>query len=183
MLEQLRLGQYSSVMLILALIVVLTVAYLAARKPRKRPEGERQGLSRNELHAIMKHRAQDAVRSAKADFGKKLDFLPASVQEVEEILAALHRKNLFAPLDQQALTQESTKWGAYVGQVLKSVVPSDWEQDSAEAGAWSLPLVEKKSGQENFPVAWCRQRIVGGPEDSVWAKFCLLVADRDETPG
>jgi len=177
-----NLGQHSSLMLAVALIVVLTVAYLAARKPRPKRAGERQGLSRQELHAIMKHRAQDAVRSAKADFGKALDFLPGSVQEVEEILASLHRKNVFAPLDQDTLTQESTKWGAYVGQVLKSVVPSDWEQDSAEAGAWSLPLVEKKSGQENFPVSWCRQRILGGPEDSVWARFCLLVADRDETP-
>lgn len=176
--------QHHPLAMALALVIVLVIAYLTARKPRRKADdaGERQGLSRRELKAIMKHRAQDAVGSAKAEFGKTLDFLPESVLQVEEILAALHERHAASPFDSERLTQETTKWGAYVGEVLKQVYPSEWRQDSAEAGSWSLPLVEIRGGAEVFPVAWVRQRIVEGPERNVWERFCLFVLERVQGP-
>ena len=170
--------QHHPLAMVLALVIVLAIAYFSARKPRQRPAGERQGLSSKELRAIMKQRAQDAVRSGEEEHGKKLDLSPESVQQVEEILAALHERHTASSFDTERLTQEATKWGAYVGEALKKVYPSEWRQDSEQGGPWSLPLAELRGELEVFPVGWVRQRIVEGPEHNVWARFCFFVDER-----
>lgn len=146
----------------IAIAVLVVIYYLSTRQGKKKPE-ERQGLSDNELLVIMKQRARDAVKTAAADYGLELDYSPASVEKVEEILDRLHQKHLESPFDKEALTQETTKWGAYLGELSKKLRRAEWELDSAEAGPWSLPLVDALDGSETFPVAFCRDRIKKGP--------------------
>lgn len=174
--------QHHPLAMVLALVIVLAIAYFSARKSRPRQTGPRQGLSPKELKAIMKQRAQDAVRSAQ-EGGKQLDLSPESVEQVEEILAALHERHLATPFDAEKLTQEATKWGAYVGEALRKVYPSEWRQDSPSGGPWSLPLAELRGDGEAFPVGWVRQRIVDGPEHNVWARFCFFVEERVQAQG
>jgi hypothetical protein len=160
------MGQLNPLALTIAVIILLAIAYFSARQPRKGKKPERQGLSRKELVAIMKHRAEDAVATAKKEHQQTLDYSPASVPLVEQILLQLHRRHQASPLDNEELTQESTKWGAYLGEVIKKLHPSEWALDSDAAGPWSLPLVDRASGSELFPVRWCREWIERGPDGS-----------------
>src|SRR5262245_35584277 len=112
------MGQQNPWMMSLAILILVVVYYLSTRKPKPKPE-ERQGLSGNELLTIMKQRARDAVKTASADYGITLDNSPDSVARVEEILDRLHERHLEKSFDKEALTQETTKWGAYLGEVRK----------------------------------------------------------------
>lgn len=167
------MGQLNPLALMIAVIILLVIAYFSARQPRKKT-ADRQGLSRPELVAIMKHRAEDAVATAKKEHQQTLDYSPASVPLVEQILLQLHRRHQDTPLDNDELTQESTKWGAYLGEVIKKLHPSEWALDSDSGGPWSLPLVDRASGSELFPVRWCREWIERGPDGST------LFAGKDE---
>lgn len=158
------MGQQNPWAMALAIAVLVVIYYLSTRKGKKPAAEQRQGLSENELLIIMKQRAKDAVKTAETEHGIQLDQTPESVALVEEILERLHQRHLEKPFEKEALTQETTKWGAYLGEVSKKIRRADWELDSATAGPWSLPLVDAVDHSETFPVAFCRDRILHGPD-------------------
>jgi hypothetical protein len=119
------------------------------------------------------------VRTAADEYRKPLDFSPESVKNVEEILGKIHERHLQSPLSNPELVKESLKWGAYIGEVIKTVRPCQWAVDSKGNGAGSFPIVYVDKS-ESFPVNWCHKRITIGEEDNVWHKFLILVVDRDK---
>jgi hypothetical protein len=157
------MGQQNPWAMALAIAVLVVIYYVSTRTKKKATGEERQGLSENELLVIMRQRARDAVKTAAADYGITLDHTPGSVPLVEGILDRLHQRHLETPFDKEALTQETTKWGAYLGEVSKKIRRAEWELDSGTAGPWSLPLVDALDHSETFPVAFCRDRILDGP--------------------
>jgi hypothetical protein len=130
----------------------------------------------------MRLRAAQAVRTAASEYQTVLDYRPESVEKVEMILGRIHDRHRQSPLSNSEVVKESLKWGAYVGEVIKTVQPARWGVDSQGNGPGSLPLVYR-SGGESFPVLWSYKRITNGDEDNVWHKFTLLVVDRDLAGG
>ena len=161
-------------------LALLTGAGLYAWHRYRRPQ-QQATFSDREVAAELRGRARQALLTAAQDYHTALDFSPESVERVEEILGKIHERHLQSPLSNSELVKESLKWGAYIGEVIKTVRPCQWAIDSTGGGAGSFPIVYADKS-ESFPIGWCHKRITIGEEDNVWHKFLILVVDRDK-PG
>ncbi len=137
-------------------------------------------ISKREVADEMRSRARQAVSTAAHDYRISLNFSPESVEKVEEILGKIHDRHIRSPLADSELAKESLKWGAYIGEVIKTVRPCQWAVDSEGNGAGSLPVVYQDKS-EVFPILWCHERITIGDDENVWHKFLILVVDRDKS--
>ncbi len=163
----------------LALIVILLVCFYLWRQSKVRaPE-----LTAKDVAQEMQSRASQAVETAANEHGVDLDYSSDSVAKVEEILGTIHQQHRSFPFSQDQLVNESLKWGAYLGEVIRKLKPCHWELDSEVGGEGSLPIVYEDERRESFPIGWCYKRIKNGPEDNVWHKFTLLVLEDRSLPG
>jgi len=126
--------------------------------------------ARRDFDYGMRQVAKLAVAIAQAEAGVDLDYSPASVHRVENILAELHNRHLQTPISEREISRLSLRWGAYIGEVMKRVRPGKWRRDSEKIGAGAMPLIFD-SASEAFPCSWVHKRIVDGPDDNVVFKF------------
>lgn len=126
--------------------------------------------------------AERARAAARKEQDLDLDFSRASVEALERILAALHRRHRANPIPETELGDAVNLWGAYLGETIRRHKPGAWRCDSTVGGKGSLPLVHG-AGEEAFPVAWTYRRIVNGEEDNVWRKFQVLYPHDQPAPG
>lgn len=140
------------------------------------PEIQRLGVSGH-----MESEADDAVTLAYDLYKIELDYSEESVKDVEQILALSHERYLQNPNAKRDITPAARAylWGAYVGEVIKSVKKSEWKLDS-ETEAITLQLTEEAQQPEFMPMKWCYLRITEGkPQDNVWLKYLLVTSDSD----
>ncbi|HAW29677.1 MAG TPA: hypothetical protein DCY03_16400 [Planctomycetaceae bacterium] len=138
------------------------------------PEIQRLGVSSH-----MKKQAEQAVQLAHDQFDVELDYSPESVQEVEKILASEREHYLRDSRDRRSLAPVawSNLWGAYIGEVIKSVKKSEWKYDP-ETEIVTLQFTDEIDKPEFMPMKWCYRRIAEGkPEDNVWYQFLLVTLD------
>lgn len=144
--------------LFLAPVVLLFISKLRARR---------------DFDYAMRQVAKHAVTVGRAEHGLELDFSPASIERVENVLAELHNRHLQTPLPDREISRLALRWGAYIGEVMKLVRPAKWRRDSENAGAGAMPLIFDASN-EAFPCSWVYKRIVDGPDDNVLFKFQIF---------
>jgi hypothetical protein len=157
------------ILLIVAIVIAVVVvgAMRRARKPAEMPFPE--------MLAIL---PKEAVSIAKDSYGITLDYSPASVEKVEEILGKLYVEY------QKKKTTEGQRglalaFGVYIGEVIKKEAGEGrWERDHPTMGEGAMPLYWK--GGASFPVAWCLKRLANGDEDNVWHKYLFLVREKLE---
>lgn len=114
--------------------------------------------------------ARRAVLLARREHGVMLDYSPASMERVEQILEKIRESHLQKAMSDKELSIVSARWGAYIGEVMKRVRPAKWQRDSAQTGTGTMPLIFD-GGSEAYPRSWAYKRIVDGPEDNVVFKF------------
>lgn len=118
--------------------------------------------------------ATEAVRDARDNNRRSLDYTPESIQNVETILGCLHDQYLKNP-SSISVNGLGSAYGAYIGEVIRrSESGARWERDDPIAGEKSYPF--HWAGRVSFPMSWCQKRIINGPEDNVWLKYRLLKA-------
>lgn len=140
------------------------------------PEIQRLGVSGH-----MQNKADEAVRLADDLYEIELDYSEESIKDVEQILALSHERYLQNPNAKRDITPaaRSYLWGAYVGEVIKSVKKGEWKIDP-ETEAITLQLTEDPQQPEFMPMKWCYLRITEGkPQDNVWLKYLYVTADSD----
>jgi hypothetical protein len=125
---------------------------------------------RRDFDYAMRHLAQRAVVLARAEHSLELDYSPASIERVEQILGKIGDSHLQKPMSERELSIVSARWGAYIGETMKRLRPGKWRRDSENIGANSMPVVFDSSN-EAFPCSWAYKRIVDGPDDNVVFKF------------
>lgn len=122
--------------------------------------------------------ARRAVRAARAD-KVKLDWLPGSIAQVEEVLGRLHEQYR-TDGDEDELQERALEFGAYVGETIRRAAPGAyWTEDHSVAGPQSFPL--HLPGGDSFPVGWCYRRLKNGPDENVWIKYQMLLHQREAT--
>jgi hypothetical protein len=133
-------------------------------------------LGREDMPAIKARMCSLAERIAKESYGIRLDYSPASIERVEEILASIH--NDFRKTGStDGLKGIALEFGAYTVTVIEMHFgPAVWKRDHPEFGKDSFPL--HWQGSTIFPFGWCEKRIMDGPGDNVWTKFQELVLRR-----
>jgi len=128
--------------------------------------------------------AMDAVDHAQKAFGRNLDYSLASVEAVEEVLAAMYEakpKGLLGRLFKARPSPEvmwsfAKMYGGYVGEVLRRHRGGDWFVDE-EIVPGQKTLGLRKGDHRIWPPAKVGKRLVNGPEDNVW--HYLQVVSRD----
>lgn len=129
--------------------------------------------------------ALDAVDHAQSAFGVDLDFTPASVEDVEKILAALHSaiprgivRFFKRRPSNDTLDQLSKMYGGYVGEVFRRQRGGTWSYDTEiSPGHLVIALINGES--RIFPPSKVRKRLDNGPEDNVWS-FLRVLMDEAE---
>jgi hypothetical protein len=103
--------------------------------------------------------ARHAVIRARREQGVELDYSPASIERVEEILGKIRESHLGKPMSDKELSILSARWGAYIGEVMKRIRPGKWRRDSGQAGAGAIPL---------FLTVAVKRTLVPGPTKELW---------------
>ena len=115
--------------------------------------------------------SQAAVQVAKLAFDESLDLSSESLEPVERIMSKLHTQAT-APgpekLTDAQLTELSTLWGIYVGEVIRRYYGGQW---SIIDGVPDLTL----GGKNAAPIAKVRKRISGGPMDNLKYYFTSIM--------
>jgi hypothetical protein len=125
---------------------------------------------------------EQAPLDAMENYGLRLDFSDASVENVETILGKLaarvkDKNGLSDPMAGMAFL-----YGAYIGEcIIRNHRGGTWAKDHPAAGKNSYPL--SYEGGLIFPVAWCGNRLLRGPEANVWNKYQYFVLKRKTIPG
>ncbi|MCF6284101.1 MAG: hypothetical protein L3K26_02790 [Candidatus Hydrogenedentes bacterium] len=115
----------------------------------------------------------DAVAIAQDNFDVALDYSPASVEIVEEMLGGLHE----AFKSKEGLEdagQLACCFGAYVGECIRRAnSDASWCEEIPKEGFGYLVVTWR--GQQCFTLGWCNQRITEGPEFDVWDTFKAML--------
>lgn len=124
--------------------------------------------SYDSLDAMMAAYAGEAVRAAKASFGRQLDYTEATLERLEEILSDVAG-------DADADHDYETKvWGAYFGEVFRRRYNGDWEMTIYPGGQLSVPTLEVK-GSRLYPLMKVNRRLTMGEGESVAAFYRMAV--------
>ena len=94
---------------------------------------------------MMRAYAQEAVRVAAAEHGKKLDYSLTSVEEVEVILEGL------TPVPEGDLEWLTKLWGSYFGEVLRRRYPAEWTMSEYPGAKFAVPTLEV-GGSRLYPL-------------------------------
>jgi hypothetical protein len=123
------------------------------------------------LAGLIVAQSQRAIQAAKLEFGESLDFSSESLEQVERIMSKLHEQATDAgpgKLTDQQLTELSTLWGIYVGEVIRRYYGGQW---SLINGVPDLTL----GGKNATPIDKVRKRITGGPMDNLKYYFTSIM--------
>lgn len=129
--------------------------------------------------------AEDAVDFALSEYGVELDYSPASVEHVENMLAKLHdsmvpsgvwaRLFKLPPLPEQ-VDQVSKMFGGYIGEVFKYNYGGEWSMDDKTVPG-ETDYSFNVQGHTIWPHFKCGKRLVDGPEENVRTYFSVLTKD------
>jgi hypothetical protein len=123
------------------------------------------------LAGLIVAQSQAAIKTAKLTYDEALDLSSESLEQVERIMSKLHKQATEAGPDQlteQQISELSTLWGIYVGEVIRRYYGGQW---SIIDGAPDLTL----GGKNATPIAKVRKRIVGGPMDNLKYYFTSIM--------
>jgi hypothetical protein len=132
---------------------------------------EREMTDNSELARWLSGQAHLAVKTAKTRWNASLDFTPASLQIVENILAQLHDVLKTAPAAERPTDQQvetaAKMWGVYVGEVIRRHIAGKW---ALSDGVLQLEL----NTAQAFPLRKVQKRLIDGPGDAIPFYFHTL---------
>lgn len=143
-----------------------------APMPFRRGRRGSKSLPQYELASLRDEMDALALKVA-SGLGVKLDHTPESIKKVEKILGTLHDEYARTGSD-EGMNGVALEFAAYIVRVIElNFEPGEWRRGHPEFGPDSFPYHWR--GKDVFPFAWCRKRILDGPDDDVWAKFNVLI--------
>lgn len=132
-------------------------------------------MSPNELEELMSDCAENAVKTASAEFDVTLDFTPESIAAVDDLLLAFIDKYREKALEDQAVFTICNIFGAYIGETLRRFVKGTWIYDQSNPKA---PYVLLAVGENTYAFAGiCYERLVNDSQVSVKAYFEQALAN------
>jgi hypothetical protein len=122
--------------------------------------------------------AEQAVATARRQFGVALDYSDRSIEDVERALAGLHTSYSLAspkPPDEQLMPLAGLL-GAYVGEVYRRNHGGAWGQVTMNGRTY--PGIHTAAGVDVWPAGRVMNRITDGPENDVAAFYRRLAEPR-----
>lgn len=140
-------------------------------------------MSEVTIAVMMQAYAQDAVDFARNQFQIDLDFSENSLEQVDQILAALHNtlpKGRLGKLFKSGPSQEqigdmAKGWGGYIGEVIRRRWGGEWTTETAAHPGTVITL--RVLGYDIFPPAKVYKRLTNGSEDNIWHYYQVIKQD------
>jgi hypothetical protein len=120
----------------------------------------------------MRSFAETAVKYAES-FNVELDYSKGSILEVEKILdysQDLKRCNPEEKPTEKQIWSMATIWGAYIGEVMRQELGSDFQWTNEETFGNRTPHI-RKAEMGTFPIDKVYKRLVNGVEDNTVTYF------------
>ncbi|GLR70439.1 hypothetical protein [Agaribacter marinus] len=131
-------------------------------------------MNEAELDQLMKDSAKDAVSTAKVEFDIQLDYSPESIQNVDSAILSFLEKYAHVALEDKAVFTICNIFGAYVGEVYKSISDGHWIYDVSESDA---PSIYMKLNDLTFAFAGvCFEKLVRNQDISIEEYFVNAVS-------
>ncbi len=134
---------------------------------------QRDMTDHGQLAVWLSNHAQLAVKTAKTKWNTSLDFTPASLPVLEDVLAQLHDVLQTAPPEDRPTDQQIEMavkiWGVYVGEVIRRHMGGKW---ALSEGVLQLEI----NGARIFPLRKVQQRLIDGPGDAIPFYFHAMQA-------
>ena len=131
-----------------------------------------------EFGDMQKKLAELALEIAKDNYAISLDFSHESIEQVENILADIHKEHKETG-HEDGLNGVALEFGSYIAATIqKNTNIGRMERNHPDIGEDSFPFYWK-GDEVMFPYGWCVKRIFDGPEDNVASKYRALVLDND----
>ncbi|HET6452803.1 MAG TPA: hypothetical protein VFI02_00240 [Armatimonadota bacterium] len=150
-------------------------------------------MSEKDMNKEMAVTAEEAVRTAKEQFGITLDYSENSVKSVEEILTRIYKqlhpnvfKHLFGgrqePITEQQLEEITHLWGAYIGEIIRKNHGGTWSEVQWPSEGMFTAL---KIGDDItvFPPNKVKKRLTFGDSDKVDFYYSALSMKIKEETG
>ncbi|WP_137167063.1 hypothetical protein [Salinimonas lutimaris] len=135
-------------------------------------------MDQQELNQLMQESATDAVHSAQEMFGITLSFDAASIALVDEVLIRVVQTYNDKALQDSAVFTLCNIYGAYIGEVFKTLAGGQWRYDQSEPDA---PFVVLDVGDRSYAFAGiCYERLVNDTTISVRAYFDLALENQKQ---
>ncbi|QJR82512.1 hypothetical protein CA267_018005 [Alteromonas pelagimontana] len=126
-------------------------------------------MQQADLEQLMAESANDAVQTAKQEFGVSLDFTPESIRQVDSVLLSFVDRYHDQALEDNAVFTLCNIFGAYVGESFKKIAGGNWRYDQTDPQA---PFVVLDVGDRSYAFAGiCYERLVNDSQISVKAYF------------
>lgn len=130
-------------------------------------------MKQQELNQLMQESATDAVQSAQEMFGITLNYDAASIALVDEVLIRVVQTYKDKALEDSAVFTLCNIYGAYLGEVFKTLAGGQWRYDQSEPDA---PFVVLDVADRSYAFAGiCYERLVNDTTISVRAYFELAL--------
>ncbi|TPV61056.1 hypothetical protein FJ444_05435 [Aestuariibacter sp. GS-14] len=135
-------------------------------------------MNQQELETLMKDSAQDAVDTSKEIFNVTLDYSADSIILVDDLLLAFVARYQDQALEDEAVFTLCNIYGAYIGEVMRSLTGGQWRYDTSDEKA---PFVALAIGEFSYAFAGiCYERLVNNSAISVKAYFDQAIANNTQ---
>lgn len=126
-------------------------------------------MQQHELEQLMADSAKDAVSTSRDMFEVNLDYSAESIELVDSLLLAFIDKYKDQALEDNAVFTLCNIYGAYIGEVMRSLIGGKWRYDETNKSA---PFVVLDVGEYSYAFAGiCYERLVNDSQVSVKAYF------------
>jgi hypothetical protein len=123
-----------------------------------------------DLGSMMEGYAKGAVEAARTDYRQTLDFTPASIDLLDEILV------LVSETPDHDVDYEVRLWGSYLGEIIRQRYAGGWEMTQYPGGTVAVPAVDVR-GSRLFPLMKVYRRLTIGEEEDL-RSFYSMVTER-----
>ena len=124
------------------------------------------------LAEMMNAYAGEAVRVAWSEHRRSLDFSPASIDVLEQILAGQAAEDL---------EYQTRLWGSYLGEVVRRGFSGEWELTAHPGGGISAVPALSIRGSRLYPLMKVYRRLTMGEGESL-SVFYKMVSERLPNP-
>ncbi len=126
-------------------------------------------MQQQELEELMAQSAKDAVGTSLESFDVRLDYSAESIALIDDLLLAFIARYKDQALEDSAVFTLCNIYGAYIGEVIRSLIGGQWRYDETDPKA---PYVVLDVGEYSYAFAGiCYERLVNDSQVSVKAYF------------
>lgn len=120
---------------------------------------------------MMRSCAEEAVQSARKEYGFDLDYSSASIESLETILSSVSRE--LNSSDNETIDSAVKRWGGYLGETMRRNIGGSWATIQYPGRPVAVPGIEIE-GSQLYPLMKVYRRLTMGEPENVWKFYTMI---------